>query len=189
MTSHYLDIHLREDPELAPHQLMSALFGRLHRALVSLGRQDIGVSFPAHDDRKPSLGPHLRLHGGEAALDSLTNLPWLHGLLDHVRVTTITPVPQGTKHRVVARVQAKSSADRLRRRATKRHGLTPEEAAKRIPASAEERLQLPFVTLGSRSTRQPSFPLFVHHGPLLESPSAGAFNSYGLSHTASVPWF
>ena len=187
--SHYLDIHLRPDPEIAPHQLMSSLFGRLHRALVALNRQDIGVSFPGHDERKPSLGTHLRLHGPEEALCSLVELPWLRGLLDHIHCGVISSVPGDAKHRVVSRVQVRSSVERLRRRAMKRHGLSQEEAARRIPPSAEARLSLPFVTLGSRSTNQSSFPLFIRHAPLQAHASQGDFNTYGLSQHGSVPWF
>lgn len=189
MTSHYLDIHLRPDPDLAPSHLMGSLFGRLHRALVQLGQQAIGVSFPEHDERKPSLGTHLRLHGPEPTLFNLVESAWLHGLHDHVRIDTITPNPVDSRHRVVSRVQVQSNVDRLRRRAMNRHGLSQEQASNRIPASAEDRLRLPFATLGSRSTGQPSFPLFIRHGPLLDNAAEGSFNTYGLSHQATVPWF
>jgi len=189
MASHYVDIHLRPDPEVAPHQLMGSLYGRLHRALVQLDQQDIGVSFPEHDERKPSLGIHLRLHGSEASLRHLAESTWLHGIHDHVRIGASAPTPDDSKHRIVSRVQAKSNVDRLRRRAMKRHGLSEEEASKRIPASAEDRLHLPFVTIGSRSTGQPAFPLFIRHGPLLEHASEWNFNAYGLSRQATVAWF
>ncbi|MCL1552323.1 type I-F CRISPR-associated endoribonuclease Cas6/Csy4, partial [Xanthomonas nasturtii] len=52
-----------------------------------------------------------------------------------------------------------------------------------------EQLSLPFVVLGSCSTGQASFPLFIRHGPLLSEPKNGSFNSYGLSQEATVPWF
>ena len=52
----YIDVRLRPDPEVAEHQLMSAMFGRLHLALVQVGRQDIGVSFPEHNESRPTLG-------------------------------------------------------------------------------------------------------------------------------------
>ena len=189
MTSHYLDIHLRPDPEVAPHHLMGSIYGRLHHALVQLDRQDIGVSFPEHDDCKPSLGSNLRLHGPDLSLQSLVESGWLHALHDHVRIDAIAPIPVDSKHRVVNRVQTKSNVDRLRRRAMKRHGLSQDEANSRIPASVEVYLRLPFVTIGSRSTGQPSFPLFIRHGPLLEQASQGTFSSYGLSHQATIPWF
>lgn len=189
MTSHCLDLHLRSDPELAPHHLLGGLYARLHRALVQASSRDIGVSFPAHDERKPTLGSHVRLHGLEPSLRALMASSWLNGMRDHLHVGEIILVPVDAQHRVVSRVQAKSSPNRLRRRAMQRHELTAEAAQERIPDGAAERLELPFVTIGSRSTGQPSFPLFIRHGELLPEPISGSFNSYGLSRNTTVPWF
>ncbi|MEA9839735.1 type I-F CRISPR-associated endoribonuclease Cas6/Csy4 [Xanthomonas campestris pv. raphani] len=186
---HYVDLQLRPDPELAPHQLLSGLYVRLHRALVQQQRQDIGVSFPRHDARKPSLGAHLRLHGRQSALQALMASGWLQGMHDHLTASDILSAPAGAQHRQVTRVQAKSSPSRLRRRAIRRHGIDADTATQRIPDTAAEHLQLPFVVLGSRSTGQASFPLFIRHGALLSEPRAGSFNSYGLSQEATVPWF
>jgi CRISPR-associated endonuclease Csy4 len=83
--NHYLDIRLRSDPEFAPHQLMSALFSKLHRALVESGSQDIGVSFPEVDPKRPTLGGQLRLHGDASALQRLMALNWLVGMRDHLQ--------------------------------------------------------------------------------------------------------
>jgi len=189
MTTHYLDILLRPNPELAAHHLLGGLYGRLHRALVQANSQEIGVSFPRHDDRQPSLGSQLRLHGTAAALERLMASAWLRGMEDYLERGPIQPVPATVQYRVVGRVQAKSNVDRLRRRAVKRHGLTAQEAEARIPLAAEERLTLPFIKLGSISTGQPAFPLFIRHGPVLSSSTSGTFNSYGLSNGATIPWF
>ena len=186
---HYLDIRLRTDPEMAQHQILSALFARLHRALAESGKWDIGVSFPGHDDNKPTLGNCLRLHGTASSLHALMDKAWLRGVGDHVHVGKIDLVPSAARHRQVMRIQAKSSPARLRRRAMRRHGLNADAARQRIPDSALECLTLPFITLGSLSTGQPSFPLFIRHGPMLQEPKAGDFNSYGLSKEATVPWF
>lgn len=189
MTTHYLDIQLRPNPELAAPHLLGGLYGRLHRALVQAQSQEIGVSFPRHDDRQPSLGNQLRLHGAAAALERLMAGAWLRGMEDYLERSPIQPVPATAQYRVVSRVQAKSNVDRLRRRAIKRHGLTVQEAEARLPLAAEERLALPFITLGSISTDQPAFPLFIRHGPVLSSSTPGVFNSYGLSRDATIPWF
>lgn len=187
--SHYLDIHLRTNPELTPLHLLNGLYARLHRALVQLGSQDIGVSFPEHDESKPTLGSRVRLHGPMSSLQALEATPWLKGMLDYLRISTIESIPADVRHRRVSRVQAKSSPARLRRRAMRRHGLDAQTAEQRIPDSAAEVVRLPFVVLGSRSTAQASFPLFIRHGPLLAKPVPGTFNSYGLSQVATVPWF
>lgn len=186
---HYLDIRIRPDPEVATPHLLSALYARLHRALVELGTQDIGLSFPAHDDRQPTLGNHMRVHGAEESLRALMARPWLRGLSDHLEVSTIAAAPDSTRYRVVSRVQTKSSPARMRRRAMRRHGMNQETAERLIPESAARRTGLPFVQLGSRSTGQARFPLFIRHGSVVTQPAKGIFSSYGLSATATIPWF
>lgn len=185
---HYLDIHLLPDPEFPPEQLMNALFAKLHRALVQLGSDSIGVSFPKARNGATGLGDHLRLHGGSAALNDLMAQSWLSGMHDHVRLGEPAPVPPDTQHCQVRRVQTDSNPERLRRRAMKRHGLSEEQARERIPDSAAKWLRLPYVQLRSQSTGQP-FRLFIEQSaPQLES-HAGVFNAYGLSRDATVPWF
>lgn len=190
---HYLDIRLRPDPEIAAHQLLCVLFTKFHHALVRAQHPKIGVSFPlasVDDEARASrtLGQVLRLHGTRLALGQLMEIPWMQGLNDHVNVGGIGLVPTNAKHRVVSRVQAKSSPERLRRRFQKRHGVGAAEARERIPDSAGKTLSLPFVTLHSTSTSQ-SFHLFVKHGELQDAAVLGDFTSYGLSSKATVPWF
>lgn len=185
---YYLDIHLRPDPEVPSPHLMSALFGKLHRALVALPEESVGISFPARDEQRPWLGEHLRLHGTCAALDRLMAQPWLTGIRDHLRLGELLPVPVDAKHRQVRRVQVKSSPERLRRRQMRRHGFSEEEARQRIPDRTARQLDLPYLHLRSQSTGQ-SFRLFIRHGPLQDTPIAGHFTRYGLSDSATVPWF
>lgn len=185
---HYLDIHLRPDPEFPSPQLMGALFAKLHRALVALLEESIGISFPALDEQRPWLGEHLRLHGTCAALDRLMAQPWLRGMRDHLRLGELLAVPTDARHRQVRRVQVKSSPERLRRRQIRRHGFSEEEARQRIPDSAARTLDLPYLHLRSQSSGQ-SFRLFIRHAPVQDAPVAGRFNRYGLSDSATVPWF
>lgn len=185
----YVEIRLRADPEIAPHQLLSSLYGRLHRALVQLASRDVGVSFPDYDVQRPSLGTRLRLHGSAQSLHHLMSTTWLAGMRDHVDVMPIADVPARATHCRVSRVQAKSSPARLRRRAMRRHGLDVTSAEQRIPDTAAEQLKLPFVVIGSCSTGQPSFPLFIRQEGGVSGAVAGEFNSYGLGRGATVPWF
>lgn len=185
---HYIDLKLLPDPEFAATQLMSALFAKLHRGLHDLGRNDVGVSFPAMPSGLPGLGDCLRLHGPAEALDRLLALNWLTGMRDHVRIGMIDTVPTSARHRIVSRVQVDSNPERMRRRLIKRHGLSEDEARARIPDNAAKRCALPFVVLRSNSSGQP-FHLFIRHGPFLDTPQPGTFNHYGLSNTATVPWF
>ncbi|MGV0958701.1 MAG: type I-F CRISPR-associated endoribonuclease Cas6/Csy4 [Limnohabitans sp.] len=199
---HYVDIRLLPDAEFAPAMLMAALFTKLHKALAAGSHQDTGVSFPQMDvgDASPArasrtgahpryaLGQVLRLHGTTVALHKLLNTDWLNGMRDHVVCSAVLQVPPDPRHRVVSRVQAKSSPERLRRRQMRRHGLTEEQAKERIPDSAAETLNLPFLTLRSQSTGQ-TFRLFIRLGPEQDTAVPGDFGSYGLSPRTTVPWF
>ncbi len=171
---HYLDIRLLPDPEFPAPILMNALFAKLHRALVAQSTTDIGISFPG---ATPShLGGVMRLHGSAARLDT------------HMDIGAISPVPDAAGHCQVRRVQSKSSAERLRRRYLKRHPEVDEEtAAQQIPNEAERRLALPYLRIKSSSSDQ-QFLLFIQQRPEVHQ-QTGDFNSYGLSSTATIPWF
>lgn len=192
MTTHYIDISILPDPEFNRGHIMNALFSKLHRALVQLHSNDIGVSFPLHVNvpaSKRTLGSVLRLHGSKAALQNLMALDWLKGLRDHTAASAVAPVPPVASHRVVRRRQFKTNVERLRRRRMRRKGETAEQAAEAIPNEAgQHRPDLPFARLRSHSTCQ-NYVLFVEHGPLLSEPRTGSFNTYGLSQGASIPWF
>ena len=119
MTTHYINITLLPDPEFSHAHLLGALLAKLHRALVQLTSNDIGVSFPQHVNAplgKRTLGAVLRLHGPQVALAGLMEQGWLKGMRDHVQLSEVAPVPSGVQHRLVLRRQFKTNADRLRRR-------------------------------------------------------------------------
>lgn len=184
---HYLDIHIRPDPEFPLNTLIGALVSKLHRALVVLEADDIGISLPEHEG-KPPLGEVLRIHGNRARLETLMATQWLKGMRDHTVVTDITAVPEKVIHRVVRRCQYKTSAERLRRRRMRRHQESYEEARQQIPDSVERKIKTPYVMVRSQSTGQ-VFSLFVKHGEPWDEPVQGTFNTYGLSTTATIPWF
>jgi len=187
---HYIDIHLLPDPELAPNQVLAALYGRLHLALVEQRSEHIAISFPGYCDEpgKLGLGHCLRLIGPEADLAHLLAGRRLAGLLDHVRVSAVAEVPATAQHRSLRRVQAKSNPERIRRRQMKRHGLSEAEARQRIPDGLAQHLRLPYMALHSVSTGQ-NFRLYLRLGPITPTPTAGPFNAYGLSTQATIPWF
>ncbi len=186
---HFLDIRLRPALELSSNHLMDVLFGKLHLALAARQAGDVGISFPGiAAGRNPGLGDIMRLHGNAAALDALMAARWLAGAVDYVYCDSIASVPVATGHRVVRRVQVKSSADRIRRRQMQRHGYDEVQARELVPASIERTLALPYVNLRSASSGQ-AFRLFIEHGPLRVTPQNGRFSAYGLSLQATVPWF
>lgn len=187
---HYIDIHLLPDPEFPTHQLMAALYAKLHRVLAQVQSRTVGVTFPGYESGSASqtLGTTLRLIGPEADLRRLMEMEWLRGMRDHVQATAPAPIPTGVSYRSLRRVQAKSSPERLRRRQIRRHGLTEEQARDRAPDTAAERLNLPWIAMTSHSTGQ-AFRLYLRLGLSAPTEAHGEFNAYGLSHTATVPWF
>jgi len=184
----YLELQLLPDPEFPANMLMNALFAKLHRGLVSNGEGRIGVSFPDVEQKGIGLGARLRLHGTAADLERLMSANWLQGMRDHLLCSPLSSVPANAAYRVVQRVQAKSSPERERRRLIARKGVSVESAVQAIPDSAAEMLRLPYVLLTSQSTQQ-QFRLFVEHLPVQKDAVRGTFSAYGLSSTATVPWF
>lgn len=184
---YYLDITILEDPEFTKPILMNALFSKLHRALVEVSQNDIGVSFPRAS--KKSLGDKLRLHGSQSRLEELETLPWRRGLGDFTSVTKVTKIPSTNEFCLVKRVHVKSNADRLRRRSMKRHDISYEEAVERIPKDAEKQLELPFVRIKSKSTGDQQFPLFIKQIITASKDESLNFSKYGLSATSTLPWF
>lgn len=184
--THYQDIHLIPDEMAGEPTLMNLLFGRLHKALASMRSKDIGLSFPM---AAKNLGAVLRLHGSREALEKLDALGWTGPLSDYINKGKILPVPEKVRgYRTVSRKQLKSNPDRLRRRLAKRHGITLEEAKMRIPDSAAQISDLPFLQVKSSSTDQ-HFRLFVDQGPIRDKAEAGEFSFYGMSATATIPFF
>ena len=184
----YIEIKLLQDPEFTTPQLMSALFSKLHRALVEVSNNDLGASFPQFS--KSSLGSVMRVHGTQAALERLEALPWRKGLGDFTEVTAITAAPETDSHYLVQRVRSKSNAERLRRRAMKRKGYSHEEAVEHIPDTAETYISdLPFVRIKSQSTGGHQFRLYIQQTELSAKVVGHEFSKYGLSATCTVPKF
>ncbi len=182
---YYIEIKLLPDPEFTSSVLMNALFAKLHRALAEAGHGEIGVSFP---QAQKTLGDTVRLHGDQDALERLMVIGWLKGLTDYTHVTAVAAVPDNCKHRVVKRVQAKSSVERMYRRSVKKGWLSAEEAEVKMNVGKEQQLKLPYIQLKSGSTGQ-TFRLFIQQGKIVDSPMAGNFSAYALSDAATIPWF
>ncbi|ELQ6020346.1 type I-F CRISPR-associated endoribonuclease Cas6/Csy4 [Cronobacter turicensis] len=182
---YYQDIQVLPDPEFTQETLMAALFAKLHRALGARGKGDIGVSFP---DAGIKPGARLRLHGLQPALAELEATRWRAGLQDYCQSSAILPVPQVQGWRTVSRVQVKSNPERLLRRSVRKGWLTEEEAQQRLSGLQEQQTALPWIQVKSLSSGQ-HYRLFIQHGALQPTPVSGTFSSYGLSASATIPWF
>ena len=184
----YIEIGIRTDPEFPVHMLMSALMSKLHRALVRLEANDIGISFPATQVAPRTMGTKIRLHGTDGRLGALMETNWFKGMVDHLECSDLLIVPETAQHQVVRRRQVKSNVERLRRRRMKRKGESYEQVVQAIPSSLEKQSRLPFITLNSQSTGE-VFKLFIEQSEVGPTAIAGSFNTYGLSQQATVPWF
>jgi CRISPR-associated endonuclease Csy4 len=185
---YYLDIGLLPDPDFVPSMLMNALFSKLHRTLVENPEMTVAVSFPEYSLTPLGLGSCLRLHGSQQGLNNLQDTSWLSGMRDHVTCKAVQPVPDHTGYAFVQRVQAKSNIERLVRRNAKRKDIDEAEARSNYQTAKPEKLRLPFITLNSQSSGQ-RFSLFIKQSKPQETAQTGAFNRYGLSQTATIPWF
>ena len=70
----------------------------------------------------------------------------------------------------------------------KRHDLNETDALLQIPDGVTEQLNLPYIQMRSGSSGQ-SFRLFLDLSEPQTSVNQGAFNTYGLSATLTIPWF
>ncbi|AJQ97034.1 type I-F CRISPR-associated endoribonuclease Cas6/Csy4 [Gynuella sunshinyii] len=181
---YYFDIRVLPDPEFKETILMNAVYAKLHRIIMKAGQGRTGLSFP---EFAKSLGAVMRVHGSAGDLDNLLTENWLQGLRDYTEVTATLPVPSGCKHRVVRRRQAKSAHNKRKRLITK-GWKTVEDAWQKYPEESSTLLKLPYAQFQSMSSKS-MMRVFVEHGPLIEQPVNGVFSSYGLSQTATIPWF
>lgn len=181
----YIEIRLLPDGEdFTASELLSEVWGKLHRALVD-SRAQVGVSFP--ENTAINLGYVMRLHGDSDALAELSATKWINGLLGYVKVSDVLTAPENAKYTVVSRARFKNNAGRLRRRAEKRGNLSAEELDRLFDVNNEQQPDVPAVEIFSSST-QLHIVMFVRHR-VVEEPQPGKFNTYGLSASATVPYF
>ena len=189
----YIDITLLPDVEVGLHFLWQKLYQQIHLALVEMqdinGTAPIAVAFPEYDIDKHNLGKKLRLLAGDQRqLDALNIQKWLARLTDYLHMTKVREVPGNiTTFSRFKRLQAKSNVERLARRKARREGISEAEALNKLAGFKEEKLRAPFINLQSLSGGQ-SFRLFIAKEEV-EQAVAGDFSLYGLSSTATVPWF
>jgi CRISPR-associated endonuclease Csy4 len=188
----YLDITLLPDAEANIGFIWQKVYGQLHLALVEQqtenGHSAIAVSFPEYSDNVFPLGRKLRLFSKTSEqLQRLNLAKWLNCLTDYTHCTSIKEVPQVERYARFKRVQFDSNIERLARRRVKRKGESLEEALMHYSGFKEQQSKLPFVNMQSLS-KGGRFRLFIEL-ETVEQENEGLFSCYGLSKTASVPWF
>lgn len=182
--NYYMDIKLFPDAEIPATVLMNASYTKLHKALCDLGSTNIGVSFPKY---KVTLGNVLRLHGNQSDLVALQLQNWLGGMAGYCNVSEVLPVPEGVQFRRVSRKQANMSQAKLNR-LLKRGSITEDKAKQYRTKMFTKGLDNPYLELQSGSNGH-KHRRYIEFGELQVSSAAGDFDQFGLSKTATVPWF
>lgn len=205
---HYIDLTLLPDPDIHLNFLWQKVFKQMHIALVEnknlQGHSDIGFSWPRYryDKSLVTLGNKLRVFAAsEKLLEALDLTKWLNKFQDNVHITTVRTVPETVSHVRFSRkaVKGKQRIERVQQQKAKRwmekSGLSLEECITRLEKTKPQVGScLPFIWLDSEQTKRNSnnrsskFCLFIAREPC-EKPEEGNFSCYGLSNSATVPWF
>lgn len=181
---YYQCLKLKPDEESPVYFLRNVCFTKLHKALHTLKSTDIAISFPNY---KVKLGDVIRLHGTESRLTELQDTNWLGGLSGYCDVSEIRAIPDEMKHRNISRIQSNMTASKLRR-LIKRGSINAEEAKQYKAKMFTQGLDNPYLELDSASNGN-KHRRYIQFGELLDNPIAGEFDQFGLSKTATVPWF
>ena len=184
MMDYYFDIKLKPDAEMRENLLLNKVYSKFHKRLCDLSSDDIGVSFP---DYKLKLGRKLRIQGKQYSLQEMQNKNWLGGLSGYCDVSEIQKVPELVKFRVISRIQTTMSPAKLRR-LIKRGTIKPEEVKQYKAAMFQKGIDNPFLELDSTSNGN-KHRRYIQFGELQNVSVPGSFDMFGLSKTATVPWF
>lgn len=203
--SHYIDIKILPDAEINANFLLNKVYTKLHKALFDIKSDAIGVSFPecrvlsleeprnikpAESFSKPRkiLGKTFRLHGTQQALEQLQAQNWLARLADYCKVSDLCEVPTDIQgYRTVSRIQTTMSQSKLKR-LLKRGSITEKEAKGYKAKMFTKGLDDAYVELESASNGH-KHRRYIAFSALQPSPAAGVFDTFGLSKTATIPWF
>jgi CRISPR-associated endonuclease Csy4 len=212
----YLDITLLPDAEANLGFLWQKVFQQAHIALVENGYEyarkendgsettlrgsNIAVSFPCYGDKTYLLGNKLRLLAQEQAfLEGLGIEKWLSRLQDYVQIASIKAVPSSVSYagfrqkRVKGEKRLEQSLQKKAKHLSDKFSLDFNSALQELKKKhAFNEEKLPYIQVESQSNstddRKPRFKLFIEKAELVE-PQQGKFDCYGLSKTATVPWF
>jgi len=133
------------------------------------------------------LGDVIRLHGTEAKLTELQSLDWLGGLKGYCTIDSIQAIPADVSHRNISRIQANMTEAKLRR-LIKRGSISPEEAKGYKAKMFQQGMDNPYLELESTSNGN-KHRRYINLGELHKQAITGEFDYFGLSKTATVPWF
>ncbi|MFA1562468.1 type I-F CRISPR-associated endoribonuclease Cas6/Csy4 [Aliivibrio fischeri] len=180
----YIEIILKPDAEMRENVLLNKVYTKLHKALVTLNSDSIGVSFPQYN---VILGRVIRIHSNSAMLHDLNGVSWLGGLIGYCNVSEITVVPSSCEYRIISRIQSTMSQSKLKR-LIKRGSISEEEEKTYKAKMFSKGLDNPYLELESSSNGYKHRRYLRFSAPQSE-PIQGKFDQFGLSKSATVPWF
>jgi CRISPR-associated endonuclease Csy4 len=182
--THYIDIRIFPNKEIRENVLLNQVYTAFHKRLYDLKSTDIAVSFPEY---KLKLGRLFRIHGTKEALEKLNDKDWLGKYTSFCKIKKIETIPQEVQYRTVSRIQQNMTEAKLRRLI--KRGTIPEEDIKKYRIKMYQGgLDNPYVELVSMSNGK-LHRRFIEFGELRAEEVQGEFDSFGLSKTATVPWF
>lgn len=180
----FLDIQIKPDAEMRENELLNKAYTKLHKRLCELQATDIGISFPQY---KVLLGQAIRVHSSEKRLSELQANEWLGGLMGYCKVGSIQKIPDTAQYRTISRIQSNMTEAKLRRLIQR--GSIEEGEIKNYKAKMFQKgLDNPYLELESVSNGH-KHRRYLQFGELLPQPVSGEFDLFGLSKTATVPWF
>jgi len=181
---YYIDILIKPDSEMRLNVLLNTVYTKLHKILHDSQSVNIGISFPKYEI---TLGNVLRIHGDDSVLKNLHGFDWLGGIKGYCQVSEIKPIPVEVKFRTVSRKQSTMSPSKLRR-LVKRGSISEDDVSEYRAKMFKKGLDNPYVELMSGSNGH-RHRRYIDFGPLLERPVTGDFDQFGLSKSATIPWF
>ena len=184
----YIELTVSNDPAIPTHVLMSAVFEQIHLALVSMNSSQIGISFPVATSKY--IGNKIRLHGSEENLKAIMAYGWIQQFEGFIESSHVNDIPENHSHRVISRIQIKSVPLSRVHRYMKRHGVSKEVAEEVLkPKTQSFSSSFPYIRVMSKSTGGKVFNLAIDQRKEQNKPIKGVFNAYGLSESATIPWF
>lgn len=180
----YIEITLKPDAELPLNWLLNAVYTKLHKALNDSKSITVGVSFP---NASVTLGDMLRLHGQADGLQKFSEPDWLGGMAGYCTLSRILTVPDTARYRTVSRKQPSMTQSKLKR-LIKRGSISPDYVKEYRAKMFTKGLDLPYLELKSCSTGH-RHRRYIELGDFQDSPISGEFDQFGLSKTATIPWF
>jgi len=182
--NYYIDIKIKPNKSNQQNVLLNDLYTKFHHVLSLNKTTNIGVSFPNHN---LVLGTIFRIHGNESELAIFAEDGWFGELISRCVIGKVLPVPNDVVYRTISRKQSNMTAAKLRR-LIKRNHISPEEVKayklKMLGCGMDD----PYVDLVSASTGE-RYRRYIVFGEKTKNPTAGSFDTFGLSKIATIPWF